>query len=602
MGLYQPTVIAPSSLNGTGVIDATQDMKVTWQINGTIPITGWQFVIMENTVASTVKYTSAWRHDYLDPSATPPIIKYTYGRDENGNPLPKTDTISAADLASAGIVNNFAPGYKLKVNQQYSIYENPNTSNVATPKTLEMISPVFFLAMESANFASLWASSFGRWAYFGKSVSSTATHIPHVEFDPLLYQRWRLAEKNDPDNHILEDTGNEYLANDEQKLYGMMKNGGEYAVRLTGQLESGLEMDTGWHDFSCSWTDTAQTYIHLVPYYVTDNPCIYLRFEADEGHDLTDVTSPAAGRGWEVYRIRTDNGEMSKVGVIPRGKTDIYDFGARNNTEYIYRAYYGLGAANGNCYETERAVRLHYYWNWAIIECEKRETRYQYLTDHYYTNTMYHVTRIFQFQGNVESGQVTNENSPFVENNFTPYPTVQKSTRKALTGTLRAWMGKTRNGVFRDSIRQIDRLMELGTRETVKFIKDRKGNLRQIEVSDPIKKTTQDPYGEQPVQVEVPWVEVADAKNLQIVSMAEDGLMAPGDDIVDTVTLRGTGSRNGYIRWRYNDTDYLGSSISMDENGMLVQTYDDSMTYVPAELSIVDGNLAGTTAIDAEED
>lgn len=603
MGLYQPTVITPSSLNGTGVIDATQDMTISWYINGTIPINGWQFVIMENTEESTVLYTSAWRHDYypvVDP-LFPPMIKPVYGRNENGNLVPKTDTITASDLANAGVVNNFQSGYKLQINQQYSVYENPNVSNISTPKVLVQISPAFFIAMEGTSFKTdQWQNSYGRFAYFNKTVSMTATNISHTEFDPLLFNRWRLAEATDPDDHVIEDTGNIYLANDEQKVYGILKNGGDYAVRLNGQLESGLELDTGWHTFHCAWTDTALDYVHLRAYYVRNQPCVCLRLEVDAGYDISVITSPAQYRGWEIYRIRTDTGEMEKAGVIPRGETVLYDYGARNNTEYIYKAFYGLGAQDGYCYES-RPIKIKYYWDWAVLECEKKTASYAWLdSTHRYTNVMYHIKRVFQFQGNVESGTVTNDNKPYVQDNFTPYPTVQKSSRKGLTGTLKAWVGRVRNGNFKDSIEEIDRIMDLSTSETVKFLRDRKGNLRMIEISDPIRKETQDPYAEQPVAIELPWVEVGDASGCQIVSMMSDGVIVPGDDIVDTDTaiVHGIGE-DGYILWNiHDDSHYLGSEISMDENGNLVQEYDDSMTYVPAQLEIEDGMLKGTTSED----
>lgn len=266
MGLYQPTIIAPSSLNGTGVIDATQDMQVTWIINGTIPIVGWRFIIMENTAESTVLYDSDWRRDYypaIDP--LPPMIKPVYGRDSNGNPVPKTDTITAAALATAGIVNNFDKGYKLRVDQQYDVYENPNTSNVITRKTLTQISPVYFTAMESASFnMANWQSTYGRFAYFADDVNFTSAGVNHEDFDPLVIKRWRLAYQTKPEENIIEDTGNIYNGMGVQnKVYGLLKNGEKYAVRLTGQLESGIELDTGWHNFSTAWTDTSLSYIHL---------------------------------------------------------------------------------------------------------------------------------------------------------------------------------------------------------------------------------------------------------------------------------------------------------------------------------------------------
>ena len=594
-------------MNGTGVIDATQDLTVTWQINGTVPITGWRIYIMENTAASTVLFDSGWRHEYYeDLPILPPPIKPVYGRDNTGAIVPKSDIVTAAELATAGVVNNYDKGYKIRIDEQYSDYETPNTSPIATPKTLVQISPAFFMAMESASFnTSSWLSTYGRYAYFYDDVNPTAVGINHDNFDPLIHERWRLARQTNPEENIIEDTGEIYNAMGVlNKVYGILENGKDYAVRLTGELQSGIKLDTGWHNFNTQWTDTSDEHIHLKSYYVRDMPCLFVRFEADDGYDLDSVTSAAERRGWTIVRIRTDNGEATTAGIMPRGQTGFYDFGARNNTEYIYRAYYGLGAENGYCYETARPIKMRYYWNWAIVECEKESSRYLYLApSHTFKNTMYHVKRVHQFQANVDSGSISNENTPYVENNFTPYPTVQKVGRKGLSGKLRAWVGGVKDTTFRDSVKMVDDLMDLSTRNTVKFLRDRKGNLRMIEISDAIVKETQDKYAEQPVQIEIPWVEIGDAKNCQIVSLLTDGQMARGDDIIDTTTAFGVGpDQDGYVTWTMDDEGYVGSEIQMNDGGQLEQVYDDSMDYVPADLEIdSEGKLKVETVIKADE-
>ena len=278
----------------------------------------------------------------------------------------------------------------------------------------------------------------------------------------------------------------------------------------------------------------------------------------------------------------------------------MYDFGVKNNTEYIYRAYYGLGAEDGNMYETKRPIKMRYYWNWSIVECEKRSANYLFIPGHYMTNEMYHVVRIHQFQDNVDSGSVSNENEPYVENNFTPYPTVQKVSRKGLSGKLRAWVGKVKNAKFLDSVKMVDEIMDLSTRDTVKFLRDRKGNLRMIEISAPIVKTTQDRFAEQPVSVEIPWVEVADAKGCQIVSMLDDGVVTKPDEIVYTKTAL-TADPEGYVTWIINDEDYIGSEIRMNSSGQLEQIYSDALAYDPATLEINDGgNLNAETILGPE--
>lgn len=555
---------------------------MTWQINGTTAVTGWQYIIMQNDADSTVLYTGDWINAEYG---------YVLGHDKDGNPVSISNTISAADLAAAGIVNGYANGYKLKVNQRY-----PPASGVIGYTVVEQISPVFFATAARVEFdTTQWLTAYGRYAYFSRYlIYPGGASVPATTLDPLIYSRWRLAEADKPDENIIEDTGNVYLANNSQKVYGIMQNGGDYAVRLNGMLESGIKIDTGWWDFHTEWTDTALSYVHLKVYYVRDYPATFLRMEVDEGYDESIIRDLPQYQRWTIYRVRTDTGESEKVCILPHGETGIYDFGLKNNTEYVYRAYYGLGADNGYMYES-RPIKMRYYWNWSIVECEKVDGHGYYLADHSYPNPMYHVVRIHQFQGNVDSGSVSNENQPYVENNFTPYPTVQKVGRKGLSGKLRSWVGQVKDTKFRDSVKMVDDIMDMSTRNTVKFLRDRKGNLRLIEISAPIVKEVQDKYAEQPVQIEIPWVEIGDAKDCQIVSLLTNGVVTRPDDIVYTRTML-TPDRDGYVSWIINDDDYLGSEIQMNSEGQLEQVYSDALAYSPADLEINDnGNLKAET-------
>lgn len=462
---------------------------------------------------------------------------------------------------------------------------------------------MWFVTTSAASFSTNWLTLRGRYIINHLDVAplSLQPFVDHVNYDPLIVGRFRLSYADNPEEHIVADTGNIYCPQDNSLMqYGLLEKGRTYAARATGKLESGIELDTGWTEFTPEWTDTAESYIHLKSYYVRNMPCSYIQFEADEGHDLSAVTSAAAYRGWTIKRVRTDTGEESIVGILPRGEVGMYDFGIKNNTEYIYRAYYGLGAEDGNMYETERPIKMRYYWNWSIVECEKRSENYLFIPDHYMTNEMYHVVRIHQFQDNVDSGSVSNENEPYVENNFTPYPTVQKVSRKGLRGKLRAWVGQVKKTKFIDSVKMVDDIMDLSTRDTVKFLRDRKGNLRLIEISDPIVKTVQDRFAEQPVQVEIPWVEIGDAKECQIVSLLTDGIVTGPDDIVYTKTALSP-DPDGYVTWTINDDDYIGSDIRMNNQGQLVQVYSDTLAYDPADLEINDGgNLKAETLAEPE--
>ena len=60
MALYQPTNIFPSSFagRGGGTVDASQPLTVSWQVNGSSAMTGYQIEIFQNTTASLRVYSS----------------------------------------------------------------------------------------------------------------------------------------------------------------------------------------------------------------------------------------------------------------------------------------------------------------------------------------------------------------------------------------------------------------------------------------------------------------------------------------------------------------------------------------------------------------
>lgn len=110
--LFQPTNIVPSSFSGVGgaLIDAADGMTVSWQVNGTSPMTGYRIDIYRNDTASTQLYTTG-----IVTLAEP-----FYGTDGMGNPQTYGIFIDAAVLSANGIVNGYESGYKYKIRQYWS--------------------------------------------------------------------------------------------------------------------------------------------------------------------------------------------------------------------------------------------------------------------------------------------------------------------------------------------------------------------------------------------------------------------------------------------------------------------------------------------------
>ena len=99
--LFQPTNIIPDMRTGIGfgVIDASDKMQVSWQVNGDFPrMTGFVINIYSNDVASTnlLRVPSSG----IGRTGCP-----FDGRDANGNVDFFTYNISGTTLSNAGITN-----------------------------------------------------------------------------------------------------------------------------------------------------------------------------------------------------------------------------------------------------------------------------------------------------------------------------------------------------------------------------------------------------------------------------------------------------------------------------------------------------------------
>ena len=71
-------------------------------------------------------------------------------------------------------------------------------------------------------------------------------------------------------------------------------------------------------------------------------------------------------------------------------------------------------------------------------------------------------------------------------------------------------------------------LYALSTSSMTKFLKNRKGELLMIETAAPISMQIGDKYREQPAKISLPWVEVGTAKNVSIVTDANDSFWTLG--------------------------------------------------------------------------
>lgn len=225
--LFQPTNITPSSFAGVGgdLIDAADGMTITWQVNGTSAMTGYEIVIYQNDAASTQLYTTGVV-----------TISPFYGVDGMGNAQFYSVTISASDLSTAGIVNGSGDGYKYKITQYWS-----------STDYIEQSAENFFVAQAaptcSINTMYLYTPS--------DPITATWSQTDGVGLD---WVRWVVTELND--STVLIDTGNIHTQVMQLDYNGWV-NGASYSVTLSYQLQNGYSGTTNEIIYA-QWTNVTQ--------------------------------------------------------------------------------------------------------------------------------------------------------------------------------------------------------------------------------------------------------------------------------------------------------------------------------------------------------
>ena len=224
MALYQPTNIFPSSFAGVGggVVDVTQPLTVSWQVNGSSAMTAYQIKIYENTTASKLVYNSD-RVNLQHPF---------YGMTSTGDVNYFQVTIPANRLIN--LSNGFSSGYKMLITQWWN------------RRSIQQLSPSFFLTRTNpAVTVSVPATVTSR------SVTFTGSYT-QAQGDTLDWFRWELALQDDPESPI-EDSGYIYGTEDIQVTYDGLFTNTAYSVRLTIQTENGVQATTGWQNFTAQY-------------------------------------------------------------------------------------------------------------------------------------------------------------------------------------------------------------------------------------------------------------------------------------------------------------------------------------------------------------
>lgn len=244
----------------------------------------------------------------------------------------------------------------------------------------------------------------------------------------------------------------------------------------------------------------------------------YATFEADlQAGSLYFLDREIAG--WAIYRQETSATIARQIALLPMSVTGFYDYSARTDgTEYTYEI--APIFVEGDSYNDGSAIRSDEPFgirnaNYSILECEYSEA-----------NECYIAIAEYDFGKNLKTNSVSNNNSPSVLQNFTQYPTVQLAPQNYKSGSLTSLIGvlqisEDSQVVYSDTRQMRDKIYALSTTTNPLFLKTRKGDLFRIQISNAIDMSTWDGTMSQAQEATIPWVEVADADGMYILSYAD---------------------------------------------------------------------------------
>ena len=541
--LFQPTNIVPDEVNGSGCVDLTDNLVISWQGNGDSPMTAYQITIYANDTVSTQLYTTG------QMTLSEPF----WGRDASGNIQRYTATLLYSALSAAGVTNGSE--YKFLITQYWA-------SNSVTQLTASV-----FTARSNPT---LSINSLGS-VISTKAYTFTATYL-QAQGDTINSVRWTIAEEGYESDPLL-DTGNIYGTGILSVSYDGFFTGVRYGIRCIVTTQHDVTADTDWVYFTVDYS--------LEPPVGNASAC-QLDFTNAIFIEWTKIPS---AYGYSVMRQKVGENRLKKIADTDATVGQIRDYSAMSGETYRYYIY-PVGQVNyitGPLTTDDITVK---YWFWSIMEAaQEADGSYFALNAHYFKYG----------DGGVKEGDISNNNTPTILKNFTRYPIRQAVSSNYKTGSVSGYIGSIdADKSYSDTVSDVDSVMALSTTENVLFLSDPKGHFLLVHTNGEVTAKTDTKKAVMPQTVTVPWIEVGDASNILLVS--EPGhLFYPTDAIINTTIAIDTAT--GSLMWTTPDNYTLGSTLSI-EDGALVQTVSGS--FMDATMTVTESKILLASVPDEE--
>ena len=245
-------------------------------------------------------------------------------------------------------------------------------------------------------------------------------------------------------------------------------------------------------------------------------------FLADWTHGIDAGSLDIGGEsviGFAVYRGQEGSPILEKIAETDKEAEEVYDYGATSQQGPYTYYLFPIGQTKYLASPVISDSITPCWFNWTLIECEETSE----------TN-LFSVLAAYRFRLNVGTGPMSNNNSPGILPNFTPYPKIQLSHQNYKSSTLSGLIGAVRwtNGQpeYIDTMALRDALFALSVTQNPLFLKSRKGDLIRVKIAGAISMQTYDSTQEQIQEASIPWVEVGSAKGVSLYALDNKGWIA----------------------------------------------------------------------------
>ena len=210
--------------------------------------------------------------------------------------------------------------------------------------------------------------------------------------------------------------------------------------------------------------------------------------------------------GWDIYKQKIGEAALKFVCTVDITSTSIVDHFIENGAEYIYYLFPKGTATLGEPIVSDTVSSKA--WNWIIFTATETDM-----------SNVLSVNATYVFQGNVETGDISNNATSSVMNNFTQYPKIIKGTQNYKSGKLTGLIGYTdmHNNAYVESEGLRDALYALVTTQDRIFLKNRSGDIWEVSIHSAISMRIGDRSNLQPNTATIEWTEIANTNDISLI-------------------------------------------------------------------------------------